>query len=95
MGARRFDVAIWRAWPSSDLPVVALAEAPDAAAAVVQVMRARGWTWAGYVAARDLGGPLLHRAYGVRLVPFVRAKMGQRRVVQLSLIDNLRVMDHK
>jgi hypothetical protein len=76
--------------------VVAVVEALDAAAAIVQVMRVRGWTWAGHVAAGDLEGSLRHRASGVRLVPVVvkRAKRRQKEAVrQLPLIDNVEVMD--
>lgn len=93
---RRFDVAVWRAWPSYKLPVVAIVEATDASAAIVQVMQARGWTWAGHVAANDLEGPLRHRAHEVRLVPATvkQTKQGPQEVLkQLSLIDNLEVMD--
>lgn len=93
---RRFDVAIWRAWPSFGFPVVDVVEAPDAIAAIVQVMRARRWTWAARVAAHDLDGSLRHRAYGVRLAPVVVKKAKRRRkegVRQLPLIDNLGVMD--
>lgn len=65
----RFDVAIWRAWPPSEheMPFIGRVRAPDAAAAVVAVMRVLGWTRAGHVAASDQGRRFVHRAYGVEL----------------------------
>ena len=65
----RFDVAVWRMWPPSrdELPFIGLVSAPDAAAAVVAVMRVLGWTRAGHVAANDQARKLMHRAYGVEL----------------------------
>ena len=72
----RFDVAIWRSWPGDGLPLIGLVSAPDAALAVVGMMRVFGLTRAGHVAARDLARRFVHRAYGVRLpeeAAFVRS----------------------
>lgn len=65
----RFDVALWRVWPPSgdEIPCIGVVSAPDAAAAVVAVMRVLGWTRAGHVAAGDLARRFVHRAYGVEL----------------------------
>lgn len=64
----RFDVAIWRCWPpGDDVPLIGVVSAPDAATAVVAVMRVFGLTRAARVAAGDLGRRFVHRAYRVRL----------------------------
>jgi hypothetical protein len=85
-------VAVWRYWSQSALPVVAVVEATDAAAAVRQVMRRHGWRQAGHVAARELDGVLWYRADGVRLAPAVVHQVQPSRAeaaCQLVLIDNL------
>jgi hypothetical protein len=64
----RFDVAIWRCWPpGDDVPLIGVVSAPDAALAVVGMMRVYGLTRAAHVAAGDLERRFVHRAYGVRL----------------------------
>ena len=68
-GLSRFDVAIWPKWSPwwDGIPLIGQVSAPDAAMAVVGMMRVFGLTTAGHVAARDLQRRFVHRAYGVRL----------------------------
>lgn len=66
-----FDVAVWRAWPSTGLPpllpVVGYVEAPDAFSAIERVMQWCGWRSAGHAAAYAVDKSVVYRAYGIRL----------------------------
>jgi len=75
----RFDVAIWQSWLPSEceIPFIGLVSAPDAAAAVVEVMRVFGVTRAGHVAAIDQARRFQHRAYGVQ-IPELEPALVQR-----------------
>lgn len=75
--AKRFDVAVWKYWPSYTFPLEADGvEASSAFAAVEQVMRAHRMTWAEHVAAVASDGSIHYRGYRVLLAQEVVSQVG-------------------
>ena len=65
---KRFDVALWRSWPSLLPHEVAYVEAPSAFAAVEYLMRQAGLHYVAYASAWACDGSLVYRAYSVALL---------------------------
>ncbi len=65
---KRFDVALWRRWPSLFPHEVAYVEAPSAFAAVECLMRQTGLRYVAYTSTWAYDGSLVYRAYGVALL---------------------------
>jgi hypothetical protein len=74
---RRYDVAVWRWWPSLFPQWCEVVEAKNAFAAVEAVMRRLRLTAVLYAAARATDGTISYRCFGVKLVP---ASAGSARV---------------
>src|SRR5207244_711172 len=94
---RRFDVALWRWWPSEELPVVVKVEAVSVRVAVEWVMREQRWRSAAHVSVNDLVRRRRRSADGVRLAPgggFVGKKVVVSVEAGPETIDNAGVMDH-
>jgi hypothetical protein len=66
---RRYDVALWRWWPSLFPEWCEVVVAPGAFAAVEAVMRRHGCMTVQHAAARTQDGLLVYRCFGVTLVP--------------------------
>jgi hypothetical protein len=84
---RRYDVAVWRWWPSLFPEWCEAVEAPSAFAAVEAVMRRHGCMMVQHAAARTQDGLLVYRGFGVQLKPGVA---GWRRVRRSSILGSLR-----
>jgi hypothetical protein len=74
---RRYDVALWRWWPSLVPDWCELVEAASAFAAVEVVMRWHGCLTVQHAAACARDGTLLYRGFEVRLVPGWQPQAGQ------------------
>ena len=72
---KRFDVALWRSWPSLFPHEVTYAEAPSAFAAIESLMRQSGLRYVAYASARACDGSLVYRGYGVTLLLFEHPEM--------------------
>ena len=64
---RRYDVALWRWWPSLFPGWCEVVEAASAFAAVEAVMRRHGCMTVQHAAARSMDGLLVYRGFGVRI----------------------------
>ena len=84
---RRYDVAVWRWWPSLFPEWCELIEAPGAFAAVETVMRQHNCMTVRHAAASARDGILVYRCFGVRLTPGVA---GWRRMRRSSIPGSLR-----
>ena len=65
---RRYDVAVWRWWPSLFPEWCEIVVASSAFAAVEAVMRRHGCMTVQHVAARTQDGLVVYRGFGVKLV---------------------------
>ena len=84
---RRYDVELWRWWPSLFPEWCELVEARNAFAAVEAVMRRHGCLTVQHAAACARDGLLVYRGFGVHLAPGVA---GWRRVRRSSILGSLR-----
>ncbi len=84
---RRYDVALWRVWPSLFPEWCEVVVAPSAFAAVEAVMRLHGCMTVQHAAASTMDGLLVYRGCGVRIEPGVA---GWRRVRRSSILGSLR-----
>ncbi len=66
---RRYDVALWRWWPSLFPDWCEVVEAPSPFAAVEAVMQRHGCMTVQHTAACAQDGLVVYRGFGVRLVP--------------------------
>jgi hypothetical protein len=64
---RRYDVALWRWWPSLFPEWCEVVVAPSAFAAVEAVMRRHGCMTVKHAAARTMDGPVVYCCFGVRI----------------------------
>jgi hypothetical protein len=65
---RRYDVAVWRWWPSPFPAWCELVEARNAFAAVEAVLRRHGCLTVQHAAACSMDGLVVYRCFGVKLV---------------------------
>src|SRR6266699_5068439 len=84
---QRYDVALWRWWPSLFPAWCEVVEAASAFAAVEVVMRRHGCMTVKHAAARTMDGLVVYRCFGVQLSPGVA---GWRRVRRSSILGSLR-----
>jgi hypothetical protein len=66
---RRYDVALWRWWPSLFPEWCEVVVAPSAFAAVEAVMRRHGCMTVQHAAVCTMDSLLVYRGFGVKLVP--------------------------
>jgi hypothetical protein len=64
---RRYDVALWRVWPSLFPMWCEVVEAAGPFAAVEAVMRRHGCMTVRHAAARTMDGLVVYRCFGVRI----------------------------
>ncbi len=84
---RRYDVALWRVWPSLFPDWCEVVEAASAFAAVEAVMHLHGCMTVKHAAARTMDGLVVYCCFGVQLGPGVA---GLRRVRRSSILGSLR-----
>ena len=84
---QRYDVALWRWWPSLFPEWCEVVMAPSAFAAVEAVMRRHSCLTVQHAAACSVDGLVVYRCFGVQLTPGVA---GWRRVRRSSIPGSLR-----
>ncbi len=87
----RFDVALWRSWPSLFPDRIGELEADDAFSAVVQLMHVYGLTEVACASARAKDHSLVYRGFRVKGVPhgpicFTGRRWSKKPVKETSLL---------